>query len=122
MIVVIYFLQCFWALGACFEVALALAVAPNLGWRWLLGLSAAPLFVFAVITPWLPESARYHVTSGQTDKALTTLEQIAKDNRKPMLLGRLVVDGPSGPRGSIRALLSTSLRQTTLLLWFIWYI
>lgn len=44
-------LQCFWALGACFEVALALAVGPNLGWRWLLGLSAAPLFAFAVITP-----------------------------------------------------------------------
>lgn len=43
--------QCFWALGACFEVVLALAVAPTLGWRWLLGLSAAPLFVFAIITP-----------------------------------------------------------------------
>lgn len=37
-----------------------------------------------------------------------------------MLLGRLVVDGPSGPRGSIKALLSKSLRRTTLLLWFIW--
>lgn len=46
-----YGFQCFWALGACFEVALALAVGPNLGWRWLLGLSAAPLFAFAVITP-----------------------------------------------------------------------
>lgn len=44
-------LQCFWALGACFEVALALAVAPTLGWRWLLGLSSAPLFIFACITP-----------------------------------------------------------------------
>ncbi|KAL9701755.1 hypothetical protein quinque_005196 [Culex quinquefasciatus] len=113
-------LDCFWALGACFEVALALAVGPNLGWRWLLGLSAAPLFAFAVITPWLPESARYHVTSGQSDKALTTLEQIAKDNKRPMLLGRLVVEGPSGSRGSFKALLGSSLRRTTLLLWFIW--
>lgn len=69
---------------------------------------------------WLPESARYHVTSGQVDKALMTLEQIAKDNGRPMLLGRLVVDGPPGPRGSIKALLSPSLRRTTLLLWFIW--
>ncbi|XP_062553178.1 synaptic vesicle 2-related protein [Armigeres subalbatus] len=113
-------LDCFWALGACFEVALALAVGPNLGWRWLLGLSAAPLFAFAVITPWLPESARYHVTSGQSDKALSTLEQIAKDNKRPMLLGRLVVEGPSGSRGSVKALLGSSLRRTTLLLWFIW--
>ncbi|KAG4067693.1 hypothetical protein HA402_005465 [Bradysia odoriphaga] len=113
-------LDCFWALGACFEVALALAVAPTLGWRWLLGLSAAPLFVFAIITPWLPESARYHVASGQNEKALSTIEQIAKDNKRPMLLGRLVVDGPSGPRGSVKALLSKALRRTTLLLWFIW--
>lgn len=113
-------LDCFWALGACFEVALALAVAPNLGWRWLLGLSALPLFVFACITPWLPESARYHVTSGQSDKALETLEQIAKDNRRPMLLGRLVVEAPVTSRGSFKALLNPALRRTTLLLWFIW--
>jgi hypothetical protein len=45
------FLQCFWALGACFEVILAMAVFPGLGWRWLLGLSSIPLFVFACITP-----------------------------------------------------------------------
>lgn len=38
-----------------------------------------------------------------------------------MLLGRLVVDGPAGPRGSIKALLSPTLRRTTILLWFIWY-
>lgn len=70
-------LDCFWALGACFEVVLAMAVVPNLGWRWLLGLSAAPLFVFACLTPWLPESARYHVSCGQNDKALATLETVS---------------------------------------------
>lgn len=37
-----------------------------------------------------------------------------------MLLGRLVVEGPSGSRGSFKALLGSSLRRTTLLLWFIW--
>lgn len=70
-------LDCFWALGACFEVVLAMAVVPTLGWRWLLGLSAAPLFVFACLTPWIPESARYHVSCGQNDKALTTLEAVS---------------------------------------------
>jgi hypothetical protein len=72
---------------------------------------------------WLPESARYHVASGQTDKALETLEKIAKDNGKPMLLGRLVVDDAttSSPhRGRFRDLLVPSLRRTSLLLWFIW--
>lgn len=37
-----------------------------------------------------------------------------------MLLGRLVVEGNSSSRGSLKALLSSSLRRTTLLLWFIW--
>lgn len=46
--------------------------------------------------------------------------KIAKDNRRPMLLGRLVVEGTSSNRGSLKALLSSSLRRTTLLLWFIW--
>ncbi|XP_017784230.1 PREDICTED: synaptic vesicle 2-related protein [Nicrophorus vespilloides] len=116
-------LDCFWALGACFEVALALVVMPTLGWQWLLALSTGPLLAFALICPWLPESARFHVASGQTDKALETLEKIAKDNGKPMLLGRLVVDDAmtdSPHRGRIRDLLVPSLRRTSLLLWFIW--
>lgn len=37
-----------------------------------------------------------------------------------MLLGRLVVEGSSTSRGSLKALLSSSLRRTTILLWFIW--
>ncbi|XP_066146948.1 synaptic vesicle 2-related protein isoform X1 [Euwallacea fornicatus] len=119
----IVILQCFWALGACFEVALALIVMPTLGWQWLLALSTGPLLAFAMICPWLPESARYHVASGQTDKALETLEKIAKDNGKPMLLGRLVVDDvtlSSPHRGRFKDLLVPSLRLTSLLLWFIW--
>jgi hypothetical protein len=43
--------QCFWALGACFEVLLALMVMPTLGWQWLLALSTIPLLAFALITP-----------------------------------------------------------------------
>ena len=43
--------QCFWALGACLEVLLALFVMPTLGWQWLLGLSSLPLLVFTLICP-----------------------------------------------------------------------
>lgn len=54
---------------------------------------------------------------------MDTLEKIAKDNGKPMLLGRLVVDDSitSSPhRGRFKDLLVPSLRLTSLLLWFIW--
>ncbi|XP_018328933.1 synaptic vesicle 2-related protein [Agrilus planipennis] len=116
-------LDCFWALGACFEVVLALVVMPTLGWKWLLALSTGPLLIFMLICPWLPESARFHIASGQTDKALATIEKIASDNGKPMLLGRLVVDDTQAQlphRGRFKDLLIPSLRMTSLLLWFIW--
>ncbi|KPJ11124.1 Synaptic vesicle 2-related protein [Papilio machaon] len=115
-------LDCFWALGACLEVALALVVMPTLGVHWLLALSTIPLLIFALICPWLPESARYHVASGQPDKALATLEKIAQDNGRPMLLGRLVCDDSVGigQRGRLKHLLIPHLRNTSLLLWIIW--
>ena len=41
--------QVFWALGAVFEVLLAMVVMPTQGWRWLLALSAVPLAVFVAL-------------------------------------------------------------------------
>ncbi|XP_058791612.1 synaptic vesicle 2-related protein isoform X2 [Phymastichus coffea] len=114
-------LDCFWALGACFEVALALVVMPHLGWRWLLVLSTIPLFLFFIITPWLPESASYDMMMGRTDKALTTLERIARENGKPMPSGRLVIDRvyPSS-RGKLVDLLNKDMYKTSVLLWLVW--
>ena len=69
----------------------------------------------------MPESARYHVASGQPDKALETLKKVAAENGKPMLLGRLVVDDTIvTERGYIKDLLIHQLRVTSILLWFIW--
>lgn len=70
----------FWSIGACIEVALAIIVMPTLGWRWLLAFSALPLLVFAIFCTWLPESARFHLASGQTHAATETLKRIALDN------------------------------------------
>jgi len=71
---------------------------------------------------WLPESARFHVASGQTEQAEATLRKIARDNGKPMIMGRLVVeDGQMSMRGRVKDLLGTEFRKTSLLLWTIWY-
>lgn len=112
-------LQIFWALGTVFEVLLAILVMPTLGWRWLLGLSTIPLFIFAILCfvsmlflfirleifgmkvqlcncglatarQWLPESARYDVLTGNQEKALATLKRIATENGAPMPLGKLI--------------------------------
>lgn len=70
----------------------------------------------------MPESARFLVASGQTDKAIDTLKKVANDNGKPMLLGRLVVDDVVNEekRGQFTDLLLPQLRVTSILLWFIW--
>ena len=64
-----------------------------LSFRWLLALSSLPSLAFVIAASvWLPESARFNAASGHSDAALETLERIAHDNGKPMLLGRLIVD------------------------------
>ena len=86
-------MDCFWAFGACFEVILAALIMTSGGWRWLLAVSSLPSLAFVIAAlSWLPESARFNAASGHSDEALETLERIATDNGKPMLLGRLIVD------------------------------
>ena len=48
--------------------------------------------------------------------------RVAKENKQPMLLGRLIVDDDHyfAIRGSFTDLLSRELRKTTILLWIIW--
>uniref|UniRef100_A0A8C8GX83 Synaptic vesicle 2-related protein n=1 Tax=Oncorhynchus tshawytscha TaxID=74940 RepID=A0A8C8GX83_ONCTS len=116
----ILLIEIFWALGTVFEVLLAIVVMPTLGWRWLLGLSTIPLFIFAILSFWLPESARYDVLTGNQEKALNTLKRIAKENGAPMPLGKLVA-ARQEDRGKIQDLFSPHFRWTTILLWFIWF-
>ncbi|KYQ59877.1 Synaptic vesicle 2-related protein [Trachymyrmex zeteki] len=114
-------LDCFWALGACFEVAIALIVMPNFGWRWLLILSSIPLFIFAVITPWLPESTVFDMTTGKTDRAISTLERVARENKKSLPVGRLVMDRfYQGHHGQFKDVLSKEMYRTSALLWLVW--
>ncbi|RVE65799.1 hypothetical protein OJAV_G00119980 [Oryzias javanicus] len=110
----------FWAIGAVFEVLLALWVMPTLGWRWLLGLSALPMGLFVCFCFWLPESPRFDVLAGRREKALETLARIAKDNGKPMPQGTLTVYKQTN-RGQLKDLFSPQYRKTTLLLWFLWF-
>ncbi|KAJ3603925.1 hypothetical protein NHX12_028666 [Muraenolepis orangiensis] len=116
----ILLIEIFWALGTVFEVLLAILVMPTLGWRWLLALSTLPLFLFAILSFWLPESARYDVLTGNQDKALATLKRIAAENGVPMPLGKLVAARQES-RGKFQDLFSPHFRCTTVLLWFIWF-
>ncbi|KAK2708401.1 synaptic vesicle 2-related protein-like [Artemia franciscana] len=115
-------LDCFWTLGACVELLLAMVIMPLFGWRWLLGISILPVLLFACFTRNLPESSKFHVLQGRTDAAVSCLKRVAQANGQNMIPGRLVQDDffASEKRGAVSDLFLKSLRKTTLLLWFIW--
>uniref|UniRef100_A0AC35U0J5 MFS domain-containing protein n=1 Tax=Rhabditophanes sp. KR3021 TaxID=114890 RepID=A0AC35U0J5_9BILA len=117
-------IESFWAVGALFEVVLALFLMEAYGWRWLLFISSIPLLIFTIFCFWLPESPRYSMAAGKKDEALETLQRVAFENSKPMLTGNLVSTVSNNPehRGNVSNLFTPTLKKTTLLLWFIWMV
>ncbi|KAM9328198.1 putative transporter SVOPL isoform 3-T3 [Pholidichthys leucotaenia] len=69
----------------------------------------------------IPESARYNVSAGKVDEAVKTLQWIASMNRASLPPGRLV-EPVLRQRGSWRILLGSSLRRTSFLLWYSWFV
>lgn len=118
----VIFIESFWAVGACFECILALFIMETWGWRWLLFFSSLPLLVFALSCAWLPESARFLMTSGKQELAYKTLQRVARQNGRTMPAGKLIECSSRNPenRGNISNLFADELLKTTLLLWFIW--
>lgn len=114
-------IEVFFAGGIFIEVLLAYLIMPTIGWRWLLVISALPLFLFLLTCKWLPESARYDIVRGQKAKALATLERMARYNKKPLPPGELVASGKQVTRGSLRDLFTPEFRTTTLILWMLWF-
>lgn len=83
--------------GSMLEAALAWAVLPTLGWRWLLALSAVPLLLLLALFPWLPESPYWLVAQRRYAEAEAVLQRVAAINgrTRPLRL-RLAPGGGSG--------------------------
>ena len=62
-------LESFWALGTIAAAGLAWLIVPNLGWRWLLAVSALPAILIFFIRRDIPESPRYLLVKGRTGEA-----------------------------------------------------
>lgn len=111
--------QVFWLAGSLLIIGLASVVIPTIGWRWLIRIASIPGIVLIMAFKFIPESARFNVSTGNTQAALATLERIAKMNRSVMPEGKLV-EPILEKRGRFADLLDAKYLRTTLQIWVIW--
>uniref|UniRef100_A0A1I8GJ21 MFS domain-containing protein n=1 Tax=Macrostomum lignano TaxID=282301 RepID=A0A1I8GJ21_9PLAT len=111
----------FWGVGSTFEILLAYLVLPTLGWRYLVAFSSLPLILTLPSLWCLPESARFLLASGKADEAVKVIDQIARENGRPLMKGRPAGISETETRGHIWSLFHTSYRRTTLILFCLWF-
>ncbi|XP_039716673.1 putative transporter SVOPL isoform X2 [Pteropus medius] len=111
--------QVFWLVGSMLIIGLASVVIPTIGWRWLIRIASIPGIILILAFKFIPESARFNVSTGNTQAALATLEHIARMNRSALPEGRLV-EPVLEKRGRFADLLGAKYLRTTLQIWVIW--
>ncbi|XP_010630005.1 putative transporter SVOPL isoform X3 [Fukomys damarensis] len=111
--------QVFWLAGSLLIIGLASVVIPSIGWRWLIRIASLPGIILILAFKFIPESARFNVSTGNVRAALTTLQRIAKINRSALPEGQLV-EPVMEKRGRFADLLDAKYLRTTLQIWVIW--
>eukprot|EP01112_Ceratiomyxa_fruticulosa_P005765 TRINITY_DN1660_c0_g1_i2.p1 TRINITY_DN1660_c0_g1~~TRINITY_DN1660_c0_g1_i2.p1 ORF type:complete len:469 (-),score=75.92 TRINITY_DN1660_c0_g1_i2:102-1508(-) len=118
----------FFPIGVMFSSALALAVLPTLGWRWLLAFSSVPGFLLLLFRSTIPESPRYLMVVGKQEEAWNVLKIVAKENGKiiPEHIEMSPIHLPRKEKGfghiqSLKILFNRKYIRTTLTFWNIWF-
>ncbi|XP_063251730.1 putative transporter SVOPL isoform X5 [Prinia subflava] len=111
--------QVFWLAGSLLIIGLASVVNPTIGWRWLIRIASIPGILLILVFKFIPESARYNVSTGNTGAALATLQRIARINGVAMPQGQLR-EPAKERRGRFKDLIHSKYLRTTLQIWIIW--
>jgi len=114
-------LEAFWALGSLAAAGLAWLVVPNLGWRWLLAISAVPGLIIFWIRRHVPESPRYLLVNGQAEEAKAVLRHVAQVNGSILPDDFDLVPVERAGKAPVSELWKPGARRTTLLLWAVWF-
>ncbi|NXJ81259.1 SVOP protein, partial [Trogon melanurus] len=111
--------QVFWLAGSLLIIGLASVVNPTIGWRWLIRIASIPGILLILAFKFIPESARYNVSTGNAAAALATLQRIAKMNGAAIPEGELR-EPAKERRGRFKDLIHPKYLRTTLQIWIIW--
>nr|XP_055047045.1 putative transporter SVOPL [Misgurnus anguillicaudatus]XP_055047046.1 putative transporter SVOPL [Misgurnus anguillicaudatus] len=111
----------FWMLGSMLIIILGMTVVPTMGWRWMIRFSIIPSIILIGLFMLIPESARYQVSAGNIQGAMSTLRWIANMNGATLPEGELR-EPVVTERGNALTLISPGLRRTSLLLWYSWFV
>nr|XP_010945969.2 putative transporter SVOPL [Camelus bactrianus] len=111
--------QVFWLAGSLLIIGLASVVIPTIGWRWLIRIASIPGIILIMAFKFIPESARFNVSTGNTQAALATLELSAKMNHCSPSQGSSEIPLVE-KRGRFADLLDAKYLRTTLQIWVIW--
>ncbi|TRY64668.1 hypothetical protein DNTS_028698 [Danionella cerebrum] len=79
----------FWMLGSMLIIILGMTVVPSMGWRWMIRFSIIPSIVLIALFMLIPESARFQVSAGNIEGAMSTLNRIARMNGATLPEGEL---------------------------------
>lgn len=135
------FMQSSWAVGTAAQALLAWGILSSLGWRWFLFISAIPLFLLAGLYSWVPESPYWLFSKGRAKDAEHVLQTAAHYNsvnlkglqlripeekhQDDIIHGRVsqhgLVQNARQVWASVSRIVSGQLKQTTKLLWFVWF-
>ncbi|XP_059367874.1 putative transporter SVOPL [Carassius carassius] len=111
----------FWMLGSMLIIILGMTVVPTMGWRWMIRFSIIPSIILIGLFMFIPESARFQVSAGNIQGAMSTLTWIAKMNGAILPEGELR-EPEVTERGNAVTLISPAFRRTSLLLWYSWFV
>ncbi|NWY29644.1 SVOP protein, partial [Pheucticus melanocephalus] len=109
----------FWLAGSLLIIGLASVVNSTIGWRWLIRIASIPGILLILVFKFIPESARYNVSTGNAGAALATLQRIARINGAAVPEGHLR-EPAQERRGRFKDLIHPKYLRTTLQIWIIW--
>ena len=112
-------------MGALFQVSVSWITLKTVGYRWMLIITAMPIFVLLGMFFCVPESIRYLLAKGRYDRANRLLRRMSKVNKMQLPPGNLKVlnhnTNEFAPMSSkVKAICNNSYRHDTIMLTIIW--